>query len=576
MNTLVDRGNRRSVVGADPRVGPSESNPERADRMLRNPRRGTWVGPYVKYLSLFMLLMGAFALQPTHAAPLELATATIPELQAAMQQGTLSSEKLMQLYLARIKAYDQQGPKLNAVIVLSKDPVAEARALDAERKAKGPRSPLHGIPILVKDVFDVQGMPTAGGFKPMANSFPSRDAFVIAKLRAAGAIVFGKLNQSDWFGVAPRGGSTLAGQAHNPYDLTRIPGSSSSGTGAAVSAWFSAAGLGSDTGGSVQTPSSDSNLFGMVATRGAISRAGMISSSTTHERGGPMARSMTDLAVMLTYMVGYDAEDLVTSNGVGKLPAQPYTAFLKKDALKGARIGVLRSLFRGGPEFSEGHRLIAESLDRFKKAGALLVDPVGVDFDLVAALDDSSVSTFERKPTHNWYLSRLPADAPIRSVDEMLAKAGDIVVASIKESNKLPPLDHYPPYLAALKQQEMIRNALLEVMDKYQLDALVFPYKTSPPAKITPAGAERSSAETAAGSANVSARTGLPALVAPMGLTKEGLPIGLELLGRPFSEPTLIALGYAFEQASPMRIAPPTTPALPGESINFYSSATRF
>ncbi len=501
------------------------------------------------------------------AAKLDLSTATIPELQAAMQKGSLTSEKLMQRYLARIHAYDQQGPKLNAVILLSKDPLAEARAMDAERKAKGPRGPLHGIPILVKDVYDVAGLPTAGGFKPMATSFPTRDAFVIAKLRAAGAIVFGKLNQSDWFGIAPRAGSTLAGQVHNPYDLTRIPGSSSSGTGAAVASWFCAAGLGSDTAGSVQTPSSDSNLYGMVATRGAISRAGQISSSVTQERAGPIARSMTDLAVMLTAMVGFDAEDLVTRDSLGRLPAQPYTTFLNKDALNGARIGVLRSLFRGGPEFAEGYRLADESLARLKQAGALLVDPVGVDFDLVKALNDSGVSTYERKPTHNWYLSRLPPAAPIRSVEEMIAKAGDLVVPSIKESAALPPLDHYAPYLARLRQQAMIRDALIALMDRLQIDALVYPYKTSPPAKIVGAEVTRAPEETAAGSANISANTGLPALVAPMGLTQAGLPIGLELLGRPFSEPTLIGFGYAYEQVSAARLPPPTVPALPGETL---------
>lgn len=512
----------------------------------------------------------ATAVVPAAAAekPLDLSTATILELQEAMTSGALDSETLLERYLARIGAYDQKGPALNAVIVLASDALDQARALDAERRASGPRSPLHGIPVLVKDVFDVAGLPTAGGFAPMKDSFPSRDAFVIGKLRAAGAIVFGKLNQSDWFGVAPRGGSTLAGQVRNPYDLTRIPGSSSSGTGAAVAAWFAAAGLGSDTGGSVQTPSSDSNLYGMVATRGAISRAGMISSSTTHERGGPITRSMTDLAVMLTAMVGADAEDLATAASLGKLPHQPYTAFLDERALAGARIGVLRQLFRGDErQFAEGYRLADEALARLEKGGAVLVDPVGVDFDLPAALDDASVSSYERKFTHDWYLSRLPANAPIRSVEEMIAKAGAIVKPVIKEANEIDSLDHHAEYLARLKGQEVIRNALVGLMDRYQLDALVFPYKTSPPAKIVSADTPRSPAEGGAGSANVSARTGLPALVLPMGLTSDGLPIGMELLARPFAEPTLIALGYSYEQSSPPRVPPPHTPPLPGETI---------
>ena len=517
----------------------------------------------------FSLLLSILALflVPALRAEFDLSTATIPDLQAAMEKGTLTSEKLMQLYLARIAAYDQQGPKLNSIIVLSKDPLAEAHSLDAERKAGKVRGPLHGIPIVVKDVYDVAGLPTAGGFKPMANSFPSRDGFVVHKLREAGAIVFAKTNQSDWFGIAPRAGSTLAGQAHNPYDLTRIPGSSSSGTAASVASWFCAAGLGSDTGGSVQTPAADTNLYSIVPTRGAISRTGQICTSTTTERAGPICRSMTDLAVMLTSMVGFDAEDLTTEQSIGHLPAEPYTAFLKKDALKGARIGVLRGLFRGGPRFAEGHRLAAEALVRLKEAGAVLVDPVDLDFDLIEALGGATVGNFERKFAHNWYLSRLPADAPIRSVDEMIAKAPDIVSNSVRQAAKVVSLDHNADYLARLKKQEMIRNALVALMDKYQLEVLVYPYKTSPAAKIVGADTGRDPEETAAGNANTSANPGLPALFPPAGLTKEGLPIGMQFLGRPWSEPTLVALGYSYEQASPPRLPPPHAPALPGEAL---------
>jgi len=403
----------------------------------------------------------------------------------------------------------------------------------------------------------------------MAQSFPARDAFIIAKLRAAGAVIFGKLNQSDWFAIAPTAGSTIQGSVRNPYNPLYSPGGSSSGTGASVSAWLCAAGLGSDTNGSVQNPSAECNLYGMVATRGVVSRTGQISSSFTQERAGPLCRSMTDLAVMLTYMAGFDAEDLVTAKSLGMLPAQPYTAFLKKDALKGARIGVLRSLFRGGPELTEGRRLTEAALVRMKAAGAILVDPVGVDFDLPAALVDANLSMLERKPTHNWYLSRLPAGSPIRSVDEMIAKAGDTKLkAAVFESNALPPLDQYQPYLARLKQQEMIRDALVGLMKKYELDVLVYPYKLDSAAKLSDPAAEGGGDRLAAtGVVNVSPRTGLPALCAPAGLTKDGLPISLEFLGAPFSEPTLIAIGYAYEQASPPREPPPTTPALPGETI---------
>lgn len=516
---------------------------------------------------LAFLIFGLMAAPLLRAVPLDLSTATILDLQAAMAGGGLTSEELMRLYLARIAAYDKQGPKLDAVIILAKDPMGEARALDAERKAKGPRSPLHGIPILVKDVFDVAGLPTAGGFRPMAESYPVRDAFVVHRLRAAGAIVFGKLNQSDWFGIAPRAGSTLAGQVHNPYDLTRIPGSSSSGTAAAVASWYCAAGLGSDTGGSAQTPAADTNLYSIVWSRGAVSRSGQICSSFTTERSGPICRSMTDLAVMLTYMVGFDAEDLSTVQGLGRLPSQPYTAFLKPDGLKGARIGVLRSLFRGGPRFAEGRRLADGVLDGLKADGAVLVDPVGVDFDLIQALTQSSLGGAERRFAHNWYLSRLPAEAPIHNVDEMVAKAPDLVLPAVRQAVKTGPLDHDAKFLAGLKKEAEIRDALVALMDKYQLDALVYPYKTSPAAKIVGAEVGRDVDETAAGNNNVSANTGLPALTFPAGLTKDGLPIGMQFLGRPFSEPRLIAMGYAYEQSAPPRLPPALVPPLAGESI---------
>ncbi len=520
-----------------------------------------------------LLFVGLMAVTSLRAAQLDLSTATILDLQAAMQKGTLTSEDLMRLYLARIAAYDQQGPKLDAVIVLSKDPLAEARALDAERKTKGSRSPLHGIPIMVKDVFDVAGLPTAGGFRPMANSFPARDAFVVQRLRDAGAIVFGKLNQSDWFGIAPRAGSTLAGQVHNPYDLTRIPGSSSSGTAASVASWFCTAGLGSDTGGSAQTPAADTNLYSIVSSRGAVSRTGQICSSITTERSGPLCRSVTDMAVMLTYMVGFDAEDLSTLQGLGRLPDQPYTAFLQAGALKGARIGVLRSLFRGGERFAEGRRLAADVLERLKADGAVLVDPVAVDFDLIQALTESSLGGAERRVAHNWYLSRLPTSAPIHNVNEMVAQAPDLVLPAVRNAAKAGSLDHNARFLAGLHKETEIREALIALMDKYQLDALVYPYKTSPAAKIVGADVGRDPDETAAGNNNVSANTGLPAVTFPAGLTKDGLPIGMQFLGRPFSEPRLIALTYAYEQSAPPRQPPALVPPLADESSVRFAAA---
>ncbi len=276
----------------------------------------------------------AGVLPSAQAAEFDLSTASIADIQAAMDKGSLTSEKLVQLYLARIKAYDQQGPKLNTVITLNKNALAEARVLDAERKTKGKRSPLHGIVVLAKDVFDTKDMPTSGGFKPMATSQPARDSFVIDRLRKSGAIILGKLNQSDWYGVASQGASTLQGQVLSPYNLQKSPGSSSSGTGSAMAAWFATVGLGSDTTGSIVIPSTLANLVGISATHGLVSRTGMMWSSPSQENGGPMTRSVYDAAAVLDVIAGYDAADLATQAGIGKIPEKSYTSFVSPDGLK--------------------------------------------------------------------------------------------------------------------------------------------------------------------------------------------------------------------------------------------------
>src|SRR4051812_10641811 len=267
---------------------------------------------------------------------LELTTATVADLQAALQSGALSSENLTQLYFARIEAYDKQGPKLAAFLYLNPNALAEARALDAERKAKGPRGPLHGIPIVLKDVFDTFDMPTTGGYLPLKGVKPTKDSFIARKLREAGAIILGKTNQSDWYAQpALVAASTLGGNTLNPYDLKRTPGWSSSGTAASMAAVFAAVGLGSETGVSIRTPTNDTNLFGLASTSGLISRDGQMWSYITGERGGPIARSMYDLCVVLDAIAGFDSFDLWTAQSLGQMPDRPYTSFLDKNGLKG-------------------------------------------------------------------------------------------------------------------------------------------------------------------------------------------------------------------------------------------------
>jgi amidase len=502
------------------------------------------------------------------AATFDLSTATIADINAAFDKGALTSEKLVQLYLARIDAYDQAGPKLNTVITLKdrEKALAEARALDAERKTKGPRSPLHGIVVLAKDVFDTADMPTSGGFKPMATSQPRYDSFVIARLRAAGAIILAKLNQSDWYGVAPAGASTLKGQVLSPYNPKKLTGYSSSGTGASMAAWFGTIGLGSDTGGSITIPSANSNLVGFATTHGLVSRTGMMWSSPRQENGGPMGRSVYDCAAVLDAIAGYDAADLATEAGVGQLPDKSYTSFINASGLVGARIGILREMVRTGPIHAEGVALFEKAVADLKKAGAVLVDPVLTGLNIVQVQTDAAAASFERAYAIDKYLAALPPDAPIRTVDEMIAKGGSIVKPAIIEARKRGSLDRFAPLVAAYKQQDVLRSVLVELMDKYQLDALVLPFRT---AVIDDVGVEGGGGRPDTRN-SLSSYTGLPTIIVPGGFFPgDGMPFGVQFLGRNFSEPTLIKLASGYEAATKHRKAPTSTPPLAGESFQY-------
>jgi Asp-tRNA(Asn)/Glu-tRNA(Gln) amidotransferase A subunit family amidase len=515
------------------------------------------------------LLLGAVLSIPmAHADSLDLSTATIADIQIAMDKGKLSSEKLVQLYLARIEAYDQKGPKLNTIITLNKNALAEAKALDAERKAKGPRSPLHGIVVLAKDVYDTKDMPTSGGFKPMATSQPSRDSFVIDRLRKNGAIILGKLNQSDWYGVASQGASTLQGQVLSPYNTKKSPGGSSSGTGSAMAAWFATIGLGSDTTGSIVIPSTLANLVGISATHGLISRTGMMWSSPSQESGGPMTRSVYDAAVVLDAIAGYDAADLATQASIGKLPPQSYTSFVSKTGLKGARIGVLREMVRKGAAHDEGVALFEKSLADFKAAGASIVDPVLTGLDLPESQVLAGAPTFERAAAINAYLANLPSTAPIRTVDEMIAKGGKLVKPAIIEASKLSALERDAQLISAMKHQVVMREAILSAMEKYALDAVILPYRTAVDVDV---GLPPNSGGGGADSRNaIASYTGLPTIVVPGGFfASDGMPFAVQFMGKPFAEPMLIKLASGYEAATKHRKAPSTTPPLTGEKITY-------
>jgi Asp-tRNA(Asn)/Glu-tRNA(Gln) amidotransferase A subunit family amidase len=518
---------------------------------------------------LFLLVCAAGTPCIRAATTFDLSTATVLDIQAAMDAGVLTSEKLVEMQLARIAAYDQAGPKLNTVITLNPNALAEARALDAERREKGPRSPLHGVTLVAKDVFDTKDLPTTGGFWLMKDSQPSRDAFVVDRLRQAGVIVLAKLNQSDWYGVGRNGGGTFMGPVVSPYNAIKYGGGSSTGTGAAMGAWFATLGLGSDTTGSVINPTTLNGLVGMTATRGLVSRTGMMWSSPRQEAGGPMVRSVADLAAMLDVIAGYDPADLATEACIGKLPTRPYASFARPDGLRGARIGVLREMFRSGPGHEEGLALMEQALTDMKKAGAVLVDPALTGIDLVRAQDDADAAPYERAVAIDAYLAGLPADAPVRSVAEMIAKGGDRVKPSIVEAAALGSIERNAALAAVYRQQDMLREALVGLMDRLRLDALVLPFRTFLPDDVrhpvTGGRWQRWDVRN-----HLHSSTGLPTIAVPGGaFPSDGMPFGVQFLGRAFSEPKLLELAAGYEAATNHRKPPPSTPALAGETIAY-------
>ncbi len=501
----------------------------------------------------------------------DLTTATIADINAAFDAGALTAAGLVELYLRRIGAYDQTGPAVNAVLAINPDAVTTACALDAERAERGPRSPLHGIPVLVKDVFDTVDMPTTGGYRPLEGVHPAQDATIVRKLRDAGAIILAKVNLSDWYASPDEmASSTLGGSTRNPFALDRTPGWSSAGTGAGLAAHFGTIGLGSETGFSIRTPTSDSNLFGLSTTSGLISRAGQMWSFITGERGGPMAHSVGDLVATLDVIAGFDPADLWTARSLGKMPLEQYSSFVDPDGLRGARVGVLAEAWGFTPIDPAVEQLAKEAIAVFDEHGAAVFDPVHVGIDLPNHRDLQPAhfpARFERPQAIAQYLARQGPDYPYRTPAELLfdhagipERPGDRDVMA-----NPPDLDRDPAFRAALRGRQVLRDAVVALMDRYRLDALVFPHKLHGPLPIGP----KSDPERDYRPNQLSPVTGLPALVVPMGFTDAGLPVGLELLGRPWSEPTLIRLASGFEAVTDNRRVPSTTPALPGEHITY-------
>ncbi len=500
------------------------------------------------------------------AAAFALEEATIAGLQEMMTSGKATSESLVSLYLKRIDRIDRGGPGLNAVIQTNPDALAIARELDNERKEKGPRGPLHGVPILIKDNIDTADkMETTAGSLALLGSKPAKDAFVVGRLREAGAVILGKTNLSEWANFrssrSTSGWSGRGGQTKSPYALDRNPSGSSSGTAAAVSANLAAAGVGTETDGSIVSPASCCGLVGLKPTVGLISRSGIVPIAHSQDTAGPMARTVADAAILLGAMTGPDANDPATQ-ATGVRLFKDYREFLKPGGLSGARIGVLRA---GAFNFAKMlDPILQNAVEALKREGAVVVDPV--EFPTLGKTDDAEyeVLLYEFKADLETYFAGRPG-AAVRTLDDLIAfnvknaerempYFGQEIVE--RAAKKGPLTDK--AYLEALaKCRELMREKGIDaVLAEHKLDALVV--LTNGPAHLT----DLVNGDSFSGSSSSPAAVaGYPTITLPAGYVF-GLPVGLSLLGKAWSEPELIRLAYGLEQALGMRKAPRLLPTV--------------
>ncbi len=500
----------------------------------------------------------ALAAATVQAAP-RIVEADIATLQQQMARGAATSESLTRAYLARIQALDRNGPKTNSVLATNPDAIAIARTLDRERKAGKSRGPLHGIPVLVKDNIDTgDKMATTAGSLALANTRAERDAFVVERLRAAGAVIIGKTNLSEWAnirsGKSSSGWSALGGQVKNAYALDRNPCGSSSGTGTAIASSYATVGVGTETDGSIVCPSGMAALVGIKPTVGLVSRSGIIPISHSQDTAGPMARSVADAAALLGAMAGADLRDAATQASQGHIEAD-YRRFLVAGDLKGIRIGVARKKVTGYNAHTD--RLFEEAIARFKLLGAEVVDPV--DFGSIGDYDDDELEVllYELKADLDTYLSQRKGLA-VKSLADVIAfndKHAGLEMRwfgqdlFIKAQAKGPLTDE--AYVkAAEKSRRLAREGIDGPLKEHKLDAIIAP--TGAPAWIT----DHVNGDAYQGaSSSPAAVAGYPSITVPMGFA-HGLPVGVSLFGPAWSEGQLIRIAYAYEQATKHRKAP--------------------
>jgi amidase len=484
----------------------------------------------------------------------------IADVQRAYRSGRLTCRELVQRYLDRIAAYDKRGPAVNAILTLNPHALATADDLDRRYRQSGPVGPLHGVPIVLKDNYDTADLPTTAGSKSMAGAQPSKDATVVARLRAAGALVLAKTNLQE-FALGGVTVSSLGGQTKNPYDLTRTPGGSSGGTAVSLACNFALAGTGSDTVNSLRSPASACNVVGFRPTSGLLSRAGVVPVSFTQDAVGPIARTVADAAVMLDAMAGYDPADPTTAFGVGHQP-KTYTAYLGKQSLRGVRIGVLDTLFGSGSDSAEVNRVVQEAVADLGRLGATVVHLSDTALDTTTLSNHLDVQVYEYAYEIDTYLASPDVHAPVHSLADIIASGKyDPSLASFLASAAQHPhgLDE-----TAYKDRRIgidaLKQQVLDLMAHHQVNVLAYPHQQILPVPI-------GDTDQAKRNGILASLTSCPAVCLPAGFSSPtasaplGVPVGIEFMGRPWSEPELISLAHCFEQSARARKVPESTPA---------------
>lgn len=514
--------------------------------------------PLIRLLALLIVLARA-PLAAQSSAPFVVEEATIAQIHDGFRASSLTCRALVSAYLRRIEAYDKNGPSVNAIVLVNPNAIAEADALDERSRRREPLGPLHCVPLIAKDNFETAGMQSSNGSLSLAGYIPAKDAFLVKRVKEAGAIVLAKSNLAEWaFTPYETVSSILPGYTKNPYALDRVTAGSSGGTAAAVAASFGAAGFGSDTGNSIRGPSSHQALVGIRSTMGLTSRAGVFPLSLLADIAGPMARSVEDAARIFQVIVGEDSDDPVTAASRDRA-APNYLASLNADALRGARIGVLRQAFDTDTTDAEVRRVFMKALDDLRRAGATIVDAVAVPLDGVRRPPGMQPCQGFKYDINAFFAARA-GRIPMSSLTEVVksGKFHPTVQRRLEQAEQGPANGPDTPSCAAEREyRDTVRRAVLQTMDGAQIDALVYPTWSNPPRLIgdlnSPAGDN---------SQFFSPTTGFPAIQVPMGYTRGQLPAGLTMFGRPWTEATLIGYAYAYEQATHHRRPPASTPPL--------------